>query len=306
MAEDLIDELREFLSKLKLSNYEINAYIALLNSKSLSARELTKKSNVPRGRIYDILDNLKRKGMIEIQETRPKIYDPISPNLALNNLISYIEKENQNDILKLYDQAKFMESRLQNLKTSKNLESSKIFWTTAYGMHSIESLYIRNFIDLKEELILTGFLNQNTIKILALTSKAHANVYNALNRGVKVYYLWSLEFIDKELLRNDMNQIKKIIDDFKKSFKQLFNLSTEIKGFELRFTMKKIPTYYDIFDMKNIIFKLQNPLNPWQIFACMKVLDPNLAENLRKMFFNLWEFESFEHFDTNIWKIMNS
>lgn len=299
-----MEELKDFLNKLKLSNYEINVYIALLNSKFLSARELIKKSGVPRGRIYNILLNLRTKGMVEIQDSRPKLYKSLAPNLALNNLISHIEKQNQNEILNLYDQAKFMESRLQTLKSSRIHESSKIFWSTAYGIHSIESLYIRNFRELKEEVLLTGFLNQNTIKILPLTIKAHENVLNALNRGVKVYYLWSLEINDKELLNNGMNKIKNIINDFIESFKNLFNLSTEIKGFELKFTAKKIPTYYDIFDIRNIIFKLQNPLNPWQIFACMNVLDPILAENLRNLFFNLWQFESYEQFDVNLFNKM--
>lgn len=309
MSKDLIEEFRAFFYKLKLSNYEINVYITLLNSKSLTAREISRKSGVPRGRIYDVLEDLRRKGIIEIADSRPKIYTPLTPNIVLNNLISHIEEQNQNNIMNLYNQAKFMETRLQNLNSSTNLASSKIFWSTAYGMHSIESLYIRNFSELKKELLLTGFLNQNTIKILPLTIKAHEFVLNALNRGVKVYYLWSLEFIDKELLKLEENKIKKLIDDFIESFNRLFNLTTEIKGFELRFTSIKIPTYYDIFDVRNIIFKLRDPLNPWQIFASMNVFDPNLAENLREKFFNIWQFKSFNNFDGNNFKediILNS
>ena len=299
MSDDPIKELKEFLSKLKLSNYEINVYLSLLNSKSLSAREIIKRSGVPRGRIYNVLKDLMSKGMVHIQDSRPKIYKAIPPNRAMNNLISHIEEKSQNNILNLYNQAKFMEEKLQNLESTRKFDSSKIFWSTAYGIHSIESLYIRNVKESKEELLLTGFLNQNTKKILPLASKSHESVFNALKRGVKVYYLWSLEFLEKDLLKNNENKVKKILDDFRDMFKNIFNLSSDIEGFELKFTLKRIPTYYDIFDGRNIIFKLQNPLNPWQIFACMKVLDPNLAENLKKMFFNLWQFESFEELEGN-------
>ncbi len=162
---------------------------------------------------------------------------------------------------------------------------------------------IYNFNELKEELLLTGFLNQNTIKILPLTIKAHEFVLNALKRGVKVYYLWSFEFIDKEVLKLNENEIKKLIDDLIENFNQLFNLTTEIEGFELRFTSIKMPTYFDIFDVRNIIFKLRDPLNPWQIFASMNVFDPTLAKNLREKFFDIWQFKSFRNFNINNYKV---
>ncbi|MFX1260062.1 MAG: TrmB family transcriptional regulator [Promethearchaeota archaeon] len=297
MSKDLIKDLKELLRNFKLSNYEINAYITLLNSKSLTAREIIKKSSVPRGRIYNILDNLRTKGTIEIQESRPKMYRPLPLNLALNNLISYIEDLNQKMIMSLYNQAKRIESNLYNSNSLIDLISSRLFWSTAYGTHSIESLYIRKFTELKEELILTGFLNRNTIKILPLTAKAHQGVLNSLNRGVKVYYLWCFEDNEKDFVEKLNIKLKKLANELIEIFKDKFDLSTQIEGFELKFTHKKIPSYYDIFDKKSIIFKLQNPLNPWNIFACMNVLDPNLAENLRKNFFDLWLFESFENFN---------
>ena len=72
MSDNLIDDLIEFLKNANLTTYEINVYITLLNSSTLTAREISIKSNVPYGRIYDILEELKSKGMIDIFETRPK------------------------------------------------------------------------------------------------------------------------------------------------------------------------------------------------------------------------------------------
>ena len=86
----LYDELKEFLRNANLSTYEIRAYTSLLPSNNLTARELSKKSGVPSGRIYEILEELREKGLIEVSESRPKIFRAISPNLGFNNLISHI------------------------------------------------------------------------------------------------------------------------------------------------------------------------------------------------------------------------
>ena len=73
-----------------------------------------------------------------------------------------------------------------------------------------------------------------------------------------------------------------------------FGLTPEIDGFEMRYLYRKIPTYYDIFDNSRVLIKLQNPLIPTQIFACMNVLDPILAQELANKYNNIWLFESTE------------
>lgn len=70
-------------------------------------------------------------------------------------------------------------------------------------------------------------------------------------------------------------------------------------GLEMKLIHKKIPTYYDIFDKKRIMIKLQNPLNPFRIFASLNILDPNLAKELKKKFLSIWLFESIEGFPEN-------
>ena len=60
----------------------------------------------------------------------------------------------------------------------------------------------------------------------------------------------------------------------------------------MRFIQKRILTYYDIFDNNRVLIKLQNPLEPWQIFACINVLDPVLAKKLTEKYENMWLFEA--------------
>jgi len=299
LSKNLIVELKEFLKNSKLSNYEINSYMTLLYSDILTAREISGKSGVPSGRIYEVLEKLKEYGMIEIQESRPKMYRSKSLNLALHNLISYQNNENQRKISFLYDQAKFLESKLYDSDFLIKQDASKIFWSTAFGVPEIFSLYINNFNDLKEELLMTGFLNDNTIKILPFAKNFYEGIINALNRGVQVKYLWSFEYDDRPLSNEQKIRNKILYKKLIKKFKELYNISSEMDGLEMKLIHKKIPTYYDIFDKKRIMIKLQNPLNPSRIFASLNILDPNLAKELKKKFLSIWLFESIKGFPEN-------
>ena len=74
----------------------------------------------------------------------------------------------------------------------------------------------------------------------------------------------------------------------------LYNLSSNLPGFQMKYIFQRTTTYFDIFDKRRVVFKLQNPLKPYQIFASMNVIDPNLAEDLRTKFLQMWRFEAFE------------
>ncbi len=89
MSNIIIDEIQEFLKNANFTNYEINAYIALLRSSSLSARELSDKSGVPTGRIYEVLNELNNRQMIEIQDSRPKKYRALSFKLVSKSHKTY-------------------------------------------------------------------------------------------------------------------------------------------------------------------------------------------------------------------------
>ncbi|MFX1302554.1 MAG: TrmB family transcriptional regulator [Promethearchaeota archaeon] len=302
MSNEFTQELKDFLRDANLSNYEINTYITLLRSNNLTARELSVKSNVPTGRIYEILEVLKNKGMIEIQDSRPKIYRAISFNEASHNVISHIKNYQQRKVSFLINQAKQLESKINDLSISLKPESPKLFWSTAYGWRSIFELYIKRFNTLKEKLLMTGFLNENTLKVLPQAKIFYNGILKALNRGIQIKYLWSFEF-DERILSDEQKVTNEMLfNKLTKNLKDLFNLSSELEGFELRFIQKRIPTYYDIFDNNRVLIKLQNPLKPWQIFACINVLDPVLANELTEKYENMWLFEAIE--EKNEYKVL--
>jgi len=292
MSNKLTYEVKDFLRNSNLSTYEINAYLTLLKSSNLTAREVSEKSNVPTGRIYEILESLKDKGMIEIQDSRPKVYKAIFFNVAAHNLISHLKEDEQRRISYLINQAKELESKINNLGVFAKQGSSKIFWSTAYGWESIFELYLKRFNTLKNNLLMTGFLNENTLKVISKAKIFYKGILSAINRGIQVKYLWSFEYDERPLTDEQKSMNLMLFNRLTKKLKQLFMLSSKIEGFEMRFTHKRIPTYYDVFDNNKVLIKLQNPLKPWQIFACINILDPFLANELTKKYENIWLFEA--------------
>ena len=111
-VETFIDDLREFLIRAKLSKYYTNTFLSLQNSSNLTARELSLSSTVPIGRIYEVLDELESKKMIQINDTRSKTYFSIPLNRSINNLISYQTKEDERRSNFLFEQTKVLESKL--------------------------------------------------------------------------------------------------------------------------------------------------------------------------------------------------
>ena len=295
MSDNIIENLSEFLKTANLNSYEINAFTALFTSSELlTARQISSKSSVPSGRIYEVLEDLNKKGMIEIIESRPKKFRPLPLNRAFYNLISFQTEENSRRIAYLFDQAKIIEQTIYESNTLMKTEPTKIFWSTAFGYQSIVSLYLKYCNETQEELLLNYFINKTTLKVLNYAHALYEPIKNALDRGVKALFLWSFPYDERPLSDEQKANNLRLIQKVVKKHEELFGISPRKHDLEMKFIHRRIPTYYDIFDKKRIIFKLLNPIKPFQVFSCMNVLDPNLAKELRKKFYNIWAFEANE------------
>ena len=91
-ARNIIDGLR----KLGLTEYEARAYVTLVERGTLTANSLSKYSEIPYSKIYDVLSRLEKKGWIIIEEGKPKKYKPKPPKEAVKISVSKIENELQN------------------------------------------------------------------------------------------------------------------------------------------------------------------------------------------------------------------
>jgi len=73
--------------KLGLKEYEAKVYVTLLLYGPLTSTKLARVSKVPHPRIYDVIESLEEKGLIEISNTKPRKYKAIDPRISLMNFV---------------------------------------------------------------------------------------------------------------------------------------------------------------------------------------------------------------------------
>ncbi|PSP50001.1 ArsR family transcriptional regulator [Halobacteriales archaeon QH_7_69_31] len=69
--EDLQGGLEAVRSRFDLGEYEIEAYLAVLDHGELTAAEIAERTDVPQPRVYDTARSLSESGLVELRESRP-------------------------------------------------------------------------------------------------------------------------------------------------------------------------------------------------------------------------------------------
>lgn len=98
------ESLLSNLKTLGLSTNAAKVFLALLSHSSSSAGFLCKETGIPDSKIYYVLSELSKRGMIIVQGGTPNIYKPLHPKEAVNNLKQQLvedlnQKINQADTL---------------------------------------------------------------------------------------------------------------------------------------------------------------------------------------------------------------
>ncbi|MHA1968711.1 MAG: TrmB family transcriptional regulator [Candidatus Hodarchaeales archaeon] len=288
MTGDLYEEIKVYLGNAGLSTYCINAFLTLINSGNFTAKEISKHAEVPIGRIYESLDELESKKMVKVHEGRPKKYTAVQLSKALFNLISYQRDESKNRERSLIEQLKELEVKYQDLSGKRE---NGIFYSTVLGTKEIYSLYLKYFREVQEEILITEFINDTTLKVINQAGTFFEELSKTVDYGINVKMLWCFE--DKQTESIDKKEYYDLFSRLKEKHKE-FGLTDEKKCFEIKTLLRRIPTYFDIFDKKRVILKLQNPTQPRRIFASLNILDPDLAYQLRTHFNNIWIYEAID------------
>jgi sugar-specific transcriptional regulator TrmB len=93
LVEEAIDTLRAF----ELTEYEAKCFIALIRLREGTAKEVSEVADVPRARIYDSMDALKDRGLVSVQESKPRRFRAVSPREA----VDLLERECQSRVDRL-------------------------------------------------------------------------------------------------------------------------------------------------------------------------------------------------------------
>ncbi len=95
---DAKEKLISLLRSIGLNQYEASAYACLLLFGEATAGELSNRANIPRPRVYDIINRLQKKGFVVVQPGRPVRYRAVPPEEAIDAYIKLKEEEFKQEV----------------------------------------------------------------------------------------------------------------------------------------------------------------------------------------------------------------
>ena len=88
MADDLRGTLERVGDRFDLGEYEIDAYLAVLEHGELTASDIADRTDIPQPRVYDTVRSLSDRGLVELRESRPMKIVAVDPTEAFGKLQS--------------------------------------------------------------------------------------------------------------------------------------------------------------------------------------------------------------------------
>jgi sugar-specific transcriptional regulator TrmB len=256
------------LRDLGLSEYESKTYRELLDQGATTAKELSAASDVPMGRIYDVLNDLEGNGLVRSQAaSRPKKYVAVEPDTALDRLVEARKRE-------LDQQAERYESvaddLVDDLDAVDPIEGQ--FWTAAVGPEETVELLLERLSTADDRLYHVAGLPSPQIDLGTVGQRVLDAFEAALDRGVSVSLV-----IDPAL-------VETVPDDLRRAYARRLG---DYETYEVR-TSTAIDGTFTVIDADEVCIEVPNPLDASEAFAMIDVKDAAFATDVRAVFESEW------------------
>jgi len=86
MPDDLRSTMERVGDRFNLGEYEIDAYLAVLEHGQLTASEIADRTDIPQPRVYDTVRSLSDRGLVELRESRPMKIVAVDPEDAFGSI----------------------------------------------------------------------------------------------------------------------------------------------------------------------------------------------------------------------------
>jgi len=166
------------LERLGLTKTEIRTYVALLETGTMTANEVSRAARVPYSKVYQALESLHRKGWVDRQRSRPILYTAKPPESALEELRSQHESESR-------EMEKVALAELRSVYERKGEKERPDVWILR-GTSEILSRVKDTVLSAKDELLLAL-----PIGIAPYVDQVASLLVALKERGVKVSILTS-------------------------------------------------------------------------------------------------------------------
>ena len=268
-----INQTKSLLINMGLNEYQASALAYLFLLGETKATTLSKTSKVPSARIYGILDQLAKMGLVTMKPGRPVLYSPRPLEDIASSLISFSMNELKQKLRTLEGYAKVL------------VETGKRFYLK--GEKGIPRVPLLRIVSVGEvSLNETKRLYDSAEKEIQILSRAveyfpevTKNIINALKRGVSL----------KMIL---MNPSLLEAEDRKKQAETLKRIN-EVRGgeIEVRFT-DEIPMRGCIIDPEvggKALFLVEDPGVPFFLREAAITSHQSVVRGLALMYSLMWE-----------------
>jgi sugar-specific transcriptional regulator TrmB len=257
------------LRDLGLSEYEARAYRALLKTGPTTAKELSRVSDVPMGRIYDVLNSIEQYNLVRSQSaSRPKKYVAVEGETALQRLLDDKKRE--------LDEKEEQYERIVD-ELSGELESTEpadeTFWTAAVGPEETLDLQLERMAAADERLQIVASTRGQQFDIDEVGELVVEEIADALDRGVEVNLLMLPELVDR-LPETVGERYEESLADH--------------ENFEVR-TSTDVSGTFNLIDDVEVCIEVPHPLQTDETFAVIDLKDREFATSVQVEFEPRWE-----------------
>jgi sugar-specific transcriptional regulator TrmB len=258
--------LRSFI-EIGLTEREAKVYMTLLSGNMFTVLELQEAVNIPRTKIYEVLNKLVSRNIcIEKRLGRNKLYEAVEPKLAMERLLDSYKKdlERKEELIKqvsdvftpIFQNSKSIVNPLEFIDVMK--EKSQI--------HKRYTACVRN--TRREMLTLNkGPYACDTSDRL---EEQEDEEFKLLKRGGSCKDIYEM---------NELKEVDWLLNSVKKSLKL---------GQQAR-VVEKIPIKMLIFDQERVMLALEQPIPESNELTMIYIEHKQLAEACSILFYHLWD-----------------
>ena len=267
------------LRDLGLTKYEASAYATLLKEGITGAQDLSRRSDIPVGKIYEVLSNLNNMGLVEFQRSRPRKYKAVKPKIALNNLYNKKEEDTKNELDNFKLKVAELETRFSDISQPEHTELQ--FWSTLIGEEDIIK-NIKHMLDETEKEILHVkpakfkkiLQKEKSIDPKTFIPTVIDEFIKAAEKGIKIKTI-----IPEELFLSVLKDKIEQVDD--PILRAIIKKNIDVKILDCEYDFILIDEYITH-------IPIPDPLTPKKMFGELKVYDREYAGKLKDKFDELW------------------
>jgi sugar-specific transcriptional regulator TrmB len=268
LVGDLGYLLMTTLRDLGLSEYESRAYRSLLETGPTTAKELSRASDVPMGRVYDVLNSLETKGLARSQTTsRPKKYVAVESETALDRLLEDKKRDLERQVEQYED---IVDELVDELEGTEPVDEP--FWTAAVGPEDAVDLQVERLNAADERVVIVASSPIKGFDVDDLAAQFTAALEDALERGVSVSILLTPGMVDA--------LPERVGERYRNRYQSH-------KRFETR-TSPEITGTFELIDDAEVCIEVPHPLTADETFAVIDLKDPEFAADVRSAFEPRW------------------